>query len=512
MGQGRENEAEECFGSLDRDGNGDISLEEMILTVTQFGRERKAIATSMHDVDQAIDALDGLLSTIVFIVCVFIFVAFVNQSFVGTLTTSATALLSLSFVFAVTCQEVLGSCIFLFVKHPYDIGDRVDLSADQLTVEHISLLYTVFKRVQNGKMVQIPNIALNNLWVENITRSRAMREQISIFVSFDTTFDDINILKQELQNFVRDPANNRDFHPDIEVEVVSIAEMNKMELRIEIRHKSNWSNEALRSARRSKFMCALVMALRKIPIHAPGGGDAALGDAGKPSWSVAISPDEAIKARDKFNAEKEAKRLYPPKPESEEDSDQVKSSGTDYLHPETQAIGSLNNRAPGADPIRDDTWESRDDVSTIGRPSIDGRPELEEVRGLLHKESSKGKRKQMTPTVSEQTRYGMPPIPLPVIPSSQGGPSGHSYAQSPMRQPSRGPISPSSVSAGQIEEYQYQTMTPPARSQSRPAGVQSVQSSENSTFANTIQRPVQPPRVAGQNPYLTRPQDQPSKP
>jgi hypothetical protein len=73
MGPGREQEAEECFGCLDRDGNGDISLEEMILTVTEFGRERKSIATSMHDVDQAINALDALLSTIVFIVCIFIF-------------------------------------------------------------------------------------------------------------------------------------------------------------------------------------------------------------------------------------------------------------------------------------------------------------------------------------------------------------------------------------------------------------------------------------------------------
>lgn len=73
MGHTREGEAEECFAALDRDGNGDISLEEMIFTVTEFGRERKSIATSMHDVDQAIRALDGLLSTIVFIVCVFIF-------------------------------------------------------------------------------------------------------------------------------------------------------------------------------------------------------------------------------------------------------------------------------------------------------------------------------------------------------------------------------------------------------------------------------------------------------
>jgi hypothetical protein len=73
LGSERQQEAEECFGALDRDGNGDISLEEIILTVTEFGRERKSIACSMHDVDQAINALDGLLFTIVGIVCIFVF-------------------------------------------------------------------------------------------------------------------------------------------------------------------------------------------------------------------------------------------------------------------------------------------------------------------------------------------------------------------------------------------------------------------------------------------------------
>lgn len=72
MGPGRQKDAEECFHSLDRDGNGDISLEEMILTVTDYGRERKSISSSMHDVDQAINALDGLLFTFVFIICVIV--------------------------------------------------------------------------------------------------------------------------------------------------------------------------------------------------------------------------------------------------------------------------------------------------------------------------------------------------------------------------------------------------------------------------------------------------------
>ena len=73
LGDEHRAEAEECFACLDRDGNGDISLDEMILTVCEFGRERHSIANSLHDVDQAINVLDGLLCTIVFIMCIFVF-------------------------------------------------------------------------------------------------------------------------------------------------------------------------------------------------------------------------------------------------------------------------------------------------------------------------------------------------------------------------------------------------------------------------------------------------------
>lgn len=73
LGADRHDEAEEAFASLDRDNNGDISLDEMILTVCEFGKERHSIANSLHDVDQAIHVLDNLLCTIVFIVVIFVF-------------------------------------------------------------------------------------------------------------------------------------------------------------------------------------------------------------------------------------------------------------------------------------------------------------------------------------------------------------------------------------------------------------------------------------------------------
>jgi hypothetical protein len=72
LGQDSRQEADEAFSAIDKDGNGDISLEEMILTVTEIGRLRKSLASSMHDVDQAIHVLDNLLVTVVFIVSIFV--------------------------------------------------------------------------------------------------------------------------------------------------------------------------------------------------------------------------------------------------------------------------------------------------------------------------------------------------------------------------------------------------------------------------------------------------------
>lgn len=270
LGPDHEAEAEECFAALDKDGNGDVSLDEMILTISEFGRMRKSLNHSMHDVDQAIHVLDNLLLTVAFVIGVLVFVSFVTTGFGTVIAAGATSLLSLSFVFSTTAQEVLGSCIFLFVKHPFDIGDRVDIGDKAYVVERISLLFSVFRTVGDHRMTQVPNNILNSLWIDNFTRANAMHEQLTVPVSFDTSFAEIQALREEMEAFVRDPANSRDFQPDLDIEVVGVGDMDKLELRVDIRHKSNWSNETIRAARRSKFMCALVLAIRKVSIRAPG--------------------------------------------------------------------------------------------------------------------------------------------------------------------------------------------------------------------------------------------------
>ncbi|KAI2615167.1 Mechanosensitive ion channel-domain-containing protein [Hypoxylon sp. NC1633] len=390
LGSGHSDEAEECFGAIDADGNGDISLDEMIRKIVEIGKERKAIGNSMKDISQALAVFDQVALFIVLLIVVFIFLAFFQSSFITTLSTAGTALLSLSFVFSVTAQEFLGSCIFLFVKHPYDVGDRVDIAGsekEQLVVEKISLLYTVFNRIDKMQVVQVPNIVLNNLWIENVSRSKAMKEMVDISVSYDTSFEDIELLRLEMENFVRAPENARDFQPDIIVGVAGVGDLDKLQLKIAIKHKSNWHNDAVRATRRSKFMCALTLALKRVPIYAPGGGGEPLGGPTNPSYSVAVSDSDAATARDKAGQDKEAKRLVPTAPARNPSTSRKSGAADDREAKAAQGFNTLDPVRAAADDWgynRDDDEDGSGDASMERKRSHD----IESIRLELHKRES----------------------------------------------------------------------------------------------------------------------------
>lgn len=165
-------------------------------------------------------------------------------------------------------------------------------------------------------------------------------------------------------------------------------------------------------------MCALVLALRKIPIYAPGGGDSVLGSSDKPTYTVAVTDTEAAANREAFANKKENKRLVP----SKKPDDPVSTKATAKEHSstgininettdninssvlrnrlsrldETAALDTLNARHPAADTAQDPSDFADAEVSTSGAstPRDPHRSaDLEEVRGLLHRQSTRGKRK-----------------------------------------------------------------------------------------------------------------------
>lgn len=195
-------------------------------------------------------------------------VMFLTPNLLNAVAASATALLSLSFVFATTCQEVLGSCIFLFVKHPYDVGEHVMIDKSELLVEHIALLYTVFEQISTGVKTQTANNVLNGRWVDNITRSQIIREKLSIKVAVETSDDKIDQLREIME------GKMEKWTAKVTIEPVNIVDMQALELQCAVEYKlgsssKEESSENARGQLRSQIMRAWIAALRQVGIRAP---------------------------------------------------------------------------------------------------------------------------------------------------------------------------------------------------------------------------------------------------
>lgn len=151
-----EDDAETCFGIFDKDLNGDISMEELELVCNEVHLEKKGIAASLKDLDSVIKKLDQVFLFIIFIIAAIVFVSIISGSAASALGTSGTTILGLSWMLQATAQEFLQSIIFVFVKHPFDVGDRVTVygntgslgTGDDYYVQEISLLYTEFKKME----------------------------------------------------------------------------------------------------------------------------------------------------------------------------------------------------------------------------------------------------------------------------------------------------------------------------------------------------------------------------
>lgn len=242
-----------------------------------------------------------------------------------------------------------------------------------------------------------------------------MKEIIDVIVAFDTSFEDIELLRLEMEKFVRAPENSRDFQPDITISVSGIGELDKLTLKVAIKHKSNWHNEAVRATRRSKFMCALTLALKRVPINAPGGGGDPLGGPKNPQYTVAVSDTFAVDARETSEKEKEAKKLAN---QNLERSDSTASSKL----AEQRAAEHLNTTDPVTealdDWVYDNTLNSRD-PSADRKRAID----LEEARrDFQHARESQRGRRRAGDTIPPMTfGEGMPSVKVTRSGSSRGG-------------------------------------------------------------------------------------------
>ncbi|ODV89214.1 hypothetical protein CANCADRAFT_3845 [Tortispora caseinolytica NRRL Y-17796] len=262
--------------ALDSNGSGDINLEELTGFTRELCQSKKSMMQVLTDTDLAIERFNSVLRIVVGVIGIFIMISLVSPDLSTVLTTTATSLLALSFMFTASAQEFISSCIFVFVQHPLDAGDHLVINGDHLEVLRMELLFTVFKRLDNNQVTQLSNAWLSRVWIDNVTRSKGQTDIITISLDQSVDAEKRNLLEKSLKDFVME--NPRLFKPEILLEMTGITTVGGYNLQIRAFHKNNFSDYYSYNKRKNMLMDCIVNSLRTFDIRGPGGYDAVMGE------------------------------------------------------------------------------------------------------------------------------------------------------------------------------------------------------------------------------------------
>lgn len=143
----------------------------IVKVMDRIYHERKNLSLSLLNLESITNALAGFLTGAVVIVTILLLnIVFATGELAEVAITVSSAILGLSFIFATSAQHTFDSFVFLFVRHPYDVGDRILLQGyDPMDVVKMELLHTTFRK-WDGFILTLPNYALQSISIFNYKR------------------------------------------------------------------------------------------------------------------------------------------------------------------------------------------------------------------------------------------------------------------------------------------------------------------------------------------------------
>lgn len=85
---------------------------------------RKALNHALTDTKAAIKQLNNLVTSIVVVVSIVVWLLLVEIATTKVLVFLSSQLILAAFMFGNTCKNIFEAIVFVFVIHPFDVGDR----------------------------------------------------------------------------------------------------------------------------------------------------------------------------------------------------------------------------------------------------------------------------------------------------------------------------------------------------------------------------------------------------
>nr|GMC80294.1 mechanosensitive ion channel protein 10-like [Ipomoea batatas]GMD02467.1 mechanosensitive ion channel protein 10-like [Ipomoea batatas] len=219
--------------------------------------ERKFLAHSLNDTKTAVQQLHKLASAVVCVIIIVISVLIMGLASTKVIAFIITQLLLLGFTFQNMCKTVFESIVFVFVMHPFDIGDRCVIDGVQMIVEEMNILTTVFLRYDNEK-IYYPNAVLITKPISNFYRSPEMSDTINFDIDINTPMETIIALKKAIQTYIE--SKPKYWNPKHSVVVKGLDNVSVLKMFLGVQHTINHQNYGDRNNR----ITELILELKRI--------------------------------------------------------------------------------------------------------------------------------------------------------------------------------------------------------------------------------------------------------
>ncbi|KAI3840530.1 hypothetical protein MKX03_007224 [Papaver bracteatum] len=219
--------------------------------------ERKSLGHSLNDAQTAVRELNKIASVIVLVMIVIVWVLLMGIATTQFLVFISSQMLLVVFVFGNMAKTVFEGIIFVFIMHPFDVGDRCLVDNVQMVVEEMNILSTVFLRYDNQKMY-FPNSVLATKIIGNFNRSPFMGDAVEFNVNVATSVETIGELKARIKMYIESKPQH--WSPNHTVVVLEIVNVHDLKMALYLSHTMNHQNMGEKNNRRSD----LVFELKKI--------------------------------------------------------------------------------------------------------------------------------------------------------------------------------------------------------------------------------------------------------
>lgn len=235
--------------------------------IKRVDKEKYILSKNLEQMSAALDRVCVFMKFLIIIIAILMLYIKVSKELASTAGVISaifgTQIISNSF-----SSNAINSLIFLFIIHPYDIGDRIFVNLDNcienLVVSELNVFSTVFQR-WNGTCVYVPNSLLSTKLITNIRRSGIIADSHKIQINARTDQSKLLSLKSTIEAFLK--KHKEDFTDYCMVNYESIENSNKLHMKVYMQYKTNSQNYELYLKRKTNFLSFLNRSLQVLEIE-----------------------------------------------------------------------------------------------------------------------------------------------------------------------------------------------------------------------------------------------------